>query len=59
MAQSYEAQLLNLERIVPGEMWGSYTADDIDFMHFKGPGHRLVAEALLPYVRKILEARRN
>lgn len=58
-AQHSGAHLVNLEQLVPGEMWGSYTADDIDFMHFQGPGHRLVAEALLPYVQKFLGARGN
>jgi hypothetical protein len=49
------ALLINLERLVPGNLWGSYTGDDIDFMHFQGAGHRLVAEALLPHAEEALE----
>lgn len=59
VAQHFGAYLVNLEKLVPDEMWGSYTADDVDFMHFQGPGHRLVAEALLPHVQEILETRGN
>jgi hypothetical protein len=59
IAQRFGAHLLNLEQLVPGELWGSYTGDDIDFMHFQGPGHRLVAEALLPHVLKVLQSRVN
>jgi hypothetical protein len=55
ISKQYGAHLVNLEQLVPGELWGSYAADDIDFMHFQGPGHRLVADALLPHVKTILE----
>jgi hypothetical protein len=51
------AHLVNLEQLVPGELWGTYSGDDIDFMHFRGPGHRLVAEALLPHVLGVLNSR--
>jgi hypothetical protein len=57
IAQRFGAHVVNLEQLVPGELWGTYTGDDIDFMHFQGPGHRLVAEALLPHVLKILGGR--
>ncbi len=56
-SQRYGAQLVNLEQLVPGELWGTYVGDDADFMHFQGAGHRLVAEALLPNVKKILDDR--
>ena len=54
-SKQYGAHLVNLEKLVPGELWGAYVGDDIDFMHFQGPGHRLVAEALLPHVKTMLE----
>ena len=56
ITERFGASFVNLEEIVPGELWGTYTGDDIDFMHFRGPGHRLVAEALLPHVLKVLES---
>lgn len=59
LALNFGAHLVNLEQLVPGNLWGSYVGQDIDFMHFQGPGHRLVAEALLPHVRKILAAGKN
>ncbi len=52
LAARYGAQLLNLEAAVPAQFWGSYTADDIDFMHFRGEGHKILAKALLPYVQE-------
>lgn len=56
-SKQYGANLVNLEKLVPDELWGSYAGDDIDFMHFQGPGHRLLAEALLPHVKSILEGK--
>jgi hypothetical protein len=56
ITERFGAYFVNLEEIVPGELWGTYTGDDIDFMHFRGRGHRLVAEALLPHVLKVLES---
>ncbi|HEY3278247.1 MAG TPA: hypothetical protein VGJ94_16650 [Syntrophorhabdaceae bacterium] len=55
MANRYGAHLVNLERAVPDDKWGSYHKDDIDFMHFRGPGHRIVADELLPHVKGLLK----
>jgi hypothetical protein len=57
LAKQYDARLINLETLIPGEYWGSYTGDEIDFMHFRGPGHRMVADALLPHVKSLLTER--
>jgi hypothetical protein len=46
LAHQYGAQFLNLEKIIPPIYWGSYHGDDVDFMHFQGPGHRLVAKEI-------------
>ena len=45
------ATLANLETLVPDRLWGTYHADDVDFMHFRGEGHKILAKALLPYVQ--------
>jgi hypothetical protein len=50
LAPRYGADLVNLEALVPGDLWGEYNKGQVDFMHFRGPGHRLLGEALLPYV---------
>ena len=50
MTTARGALLLNLERIVPNNLWGSYHADDVDFMHFRGKGHELLAQAILPQI---------
>ena len=57
LAARHGVTLLNLEALVPGNLWGSYHNDDIDFMHFQGPGHQLVANALRPDVMRLLAAR--
>ncbi|MEW5771877.1 MAG: hypothetical protein AB1831_16175 [Pseudomonadota bacterium] len=54
LAAQYDAQLLNLEAIVPARLWGTYHADDVDFMHFQGEGHRLLAQALAPALRQAM-----
>jgi hypothetical protein len=38
-------------------LWGTYHGDDIDFMHFQGEGHKLLATALLPHVQAMLRTR--
>ena len=48
LASKYNAQLLNLEAEVPARLWGSYHEDDVDFMHFQGEGHSLLAQAIAP-----------
>jgi hypothetical protein len=45
---------LNLERLVPAHQWGSVRKGDIDFMHFQGSGHKLLADALHPEVQRLL-----
>ena len=55
MAQKFGATALNLEKLVPGDLWGSYHKEDLDFMHFQGPGHRIVADAILPYTKKLIK----
>jgi hypothetical protein len=55
MTTARGALLLNLERIVPNDLWGSYRAEDIDFMHFRGKGHELLAQAILPQVAHLAQ----
>lgn len=54
LAEEYSARLLNLETLVPPQYWGTYHDDDIDFMHFQGKGHQLLAQALVPHVEAML-----
>ncbi len=57
LCAGHGAQLLNLETLVPGKYWGRTHGDWIDFMHFQGKGHELLAEALLPELRRLLDTR--
>jgi len=54
LAAKYNVTLLNLENLVPNDQWGSYHKSDVDFMHFQGSGHVLVADALRPTVFRML-----
>lgn len=53
MAQRYGADFVNLEALVPAALWGTSYTDDIDFMHFRGDGHALLARALQPHVERV------
>jgi hypothetical protein len=57
LAAGYGVGFINLERLVPAQYWGTYHEDDVDFMHFQGEGHKLLAQALLPEVKKLLARR--
>lgn len=50
----HSALFLNLEQLVPPQYWGSRDGETLDFMHFQGEGHKLVAKALLPKVNELL-----
>ncbi|RPI42580.1 MAG: hypothetical protein EHM59_17510 [Betaproteobacteria bacterium] len=58
LVHEHHARLLNLESLVPPQYWGTQQGDQIDFMHFQGSGHRLVAEALNPVLRRMLSGQR-
>lgn len=46
------AKLLDYETLVPGRDWGRTNGDWIDFMHFRGEGHQILARALLPELQR-------
>lgn len=51
LAKTYSASCINLEKLVPPQDWGSNFGEDIDFMHFQEPGHKMVAKALYPLIQ--------
>lgn len=53
IAKRYSAVYLNLEKLVPGDLWGTYHEDNVDFMHFQGEGHKLVARAIYAQIQKM------
>jgi hypothetical protein len=57
LAKTSGARFVNLEDLVPASEWGSYHGDDVDFMHFRGAGHRMLAEALAPEVARTIGCR--
>jgi len=52
LAQKNEAKFVNLEHLVPAELWGTKPSttlgrdQELDFMHFQAGGHELLANAL-------------
>ncbi|QWE08970.1 hypothetical protein [Polynucleobacter ibericus] len=55
LAKVYSATYLNYENLVPGEDWGSNFGEDIDFMHFQGGGHKIVAKEILSTLQSRLK----
>ena len=61
VAHKYESNFVSLESVIPPEFWG-YKAStnlkkgkELDFMHFKGAGHNLIAEALYVEIKKVIK----
>jgi hypothetical protein len=62
MAGRGNVRFVNLEGLVPSELWGSKAAttlggrrQELDFMHFQAGGHRLLAEVLYQELNKLWE----
>jgi len=55
LAVTYHAHFMNLEQLVPGNLWGTYHKDDVDFFHFQGEGHRILGGALQPEINLLLK----
>ena len=59
IASSKNIRFKNLENLIPSNMWGKKGSttvknkDEIDFMHFKSDGHRLLAEKIFTEMNKI------
>ncbi len=57
LCEEHAATYVDLEHLVPAELWGLKDATtiggepELDFMHFQGEGHRLVADAILDTLR--------
>ena len=52
-------RFLNLERLVPDNLWGSIRKDDVDFMHFQGAGHKILANRLLTEIEGTAAGKRH
>ena len=46
----------DMDHLVPDEFWGSDIHEDIDFMHFQGKGHAILADRVCEEIKNI-EAR--
>jgi hypothetical protein len=57
----YDAKYSNFENLIPSRYWGSGDSTnldgtpELDFMHFRAPGHRLLANALADMVTQVPE----
>ena len=60
-AKNESARFINIEGLVPVKLWGSKDSTtigvvkELDFMHFKAKGHKLLAERLLSELEPTLE----
>ena len=63
LALQYGAIFKNLEQLVPPQFWGTKAStsltdeEELDFMHFRSAGHRLLAQALHELVVEVLGVR--
>jgi len=48
LVRTYGATYINSRESRPRELWGSYISNDIDFMHFRGQGHRMLQGLSFP-----------
>ena len=61
IANKYDVNFISFENIIPREFWGFTSStnlkiiQDLDFMHFEGKGHSLLAESLFIEMQKITE----
>lgn len=61
ITDNYKFKFISFENIIQKEFWGFKNSTnlkkkkEIDFMHFKGEGHKLLSEALFLEVIKIIE----
>lgn len=61
MARRHGARPVDLDAIIPARYWGTKGsttiggAPELDFMHYQEPGHRMLADAVLPIVREELK----
>lgn len=51
VAKRASAEFADLDHLVPDELWGTTHGDAIDFMHFRGGGHRLLGLAIAERIR--------
>jgi nucleoside-diphosphate-sugar epimerase len=52
VAHLYGAKFVNFEKLVPPVVWGEYDRQDVDFMHFQGEGHKILAKAIYSQLEK-------
>jgi len=63
LARHYDASFKNFEHLVPDDFWGTKAStslgqeQELDFMHFRYSGHRLLAQALHELVVEALAER--
>jgi hypothetical protein len=61
LAQRYSVRWIDLDRVVPGRLYGTKGATrtgggaELDFMHFQETGHELLAHAMQPLVEDALK----
>jgi len=61
IADEFNIGFVNLEKLVPGEYWGTKGStttsgvQEIDFMHFQANGHKLLGDAVYSEIQKITD----
>ena len=50
-ASADAAIFLDLNKLVPNDLWGLHHGRDVDFMHFQGQGHRMLGRRVADAIR--------
>jgi hypothetical protein len=51
LVEQHGAYYADLDKIVPDQYWGTVN-EQVDFMHFQGPGHKILAERVCEEIAK-------
>jgi hypothetical protein len=58
VSEEHGAAYADLDHIVPDNLWGVVAGGEVDFMHFQGPGHVILANRILEEITKLEEQRK-
>lgn len=60
VSKKYNATYIDLDYIIEGKYWGYtnstqlFKEKDFDFMHFRAEAHKILADSLLPHIKKAI-----
>jgi len=58
LAGRYSANFRDFDALIPGQLWGTpdINTGEVDYMHFRGPGHKILADSIIKWLHEDLRA---